>query len=75
VAEDAGDRIHPCVDGLLERLIEDACSDAIASGEERLTTGLLDGITISLGNLDRRDATVGEVPPVPARPRTPGLLT
>lgn len=56
--------------GLLERLIEDGCSEAIGTGEERLTADLLDGVDISLGNLSRRDPAAGEVPPVPARPRT-----
>jgi hypothetical protein len=56
--------------GLLERLIEDGCSEAISTGEERLTADLLDGVDISLGNLSRRDPAAGEVPPVPARPRT-----
>jgi hypothetical protein len=54
--------------GLLERLIEDACSEAIGTGEERLTASLLDDVDISLGS-GRRDTAAGEVPPVPARPR------
>ena len=55
--------------GLLERLIEDGCSEAIGTGEERLTADLLDDVDISLGNLSRRDPAAGEVPPVPARQR------
>ncbi len=54
--------------GLLERLIEDGCTRAIASGTERLTIELLDGIEINLGNLPGRDPTAGEIPPVPPRP-------
>jgi len=56
--------------GLLERLIEDGCMRAIDTGEERLTTKLLDGIELNLGNVPGRDPTAGEVPPVPPRPAT-----
>lgn len=55
--------------GLLERLVEDACAEAMDTGEERLTTGFLDGIAISLANLAARDPAAGEVPPIPAQPR------
>jgi chloramphenicol 3-O-phosphotransferase len=54
--------------GLLERLLEDGCTRAIDAGEERLTTQLLDGIEINLGNLPGRDPAAGEIPPVPPRP-------
>jgi hypothetical protein len=54
--------------GLLERLIEDGCTHAIKSGEERLTIELLDGIELNLGNVPGRDPTAGEVPPVPPPP-------
>jgi len=54
--------------GLLERLLEDGCTRAIAAGTERLTLELLDGIEINLGNLPNRDPTAGEIPPVPPRP-------
>ncbi|MBO2461210.1 AAA family ATPase [Actinomadura violacea] len=54
--------------GLLERLIEDGCSQAIDSGAERLTTGLLDSVTISLDHLPVRDPAAGEVPAIPAPP-------
>ncbi|OHV54943.1 hypothetical protein BCD48_44380 [Pseudofrankia sp. BMG5.36] len=55
--------------GLLERLIEDGCTAALDSGEERLTSNLLDGVTINLGNPPRRDPTAGELPTVPGHPR------
>ena len=54
--------------GLLERLLEDGCTRAIASGEERLTIELLDRIELNLGNVPGRDPTAGEVPPVPPPP-------
>jgi len=55
--------------GLLERLIEDGCSHAIDAGVERLTTDLLDGIDINLGNVPARAAS--EVPHLPPRPTAP----
>jgi hypothetical protein len=57
--------------GLLERLIEDGCSEAIDTGQERLTTGLLDGVTISLDGLPARDPAAGEIPAVPGQSATP----
>jgi hypothetical protein len=54
--------------GLLERLIEDGCTRAIASGGEQLTIELLEGIELNLGNVPGRDPTAGEVPPVPPAP-------
>ena len=54
--------------GLLERLIEDGCTEALDTGVEQLTESLLDQVTINLGNDPGRDATAGEIPPVPATP-------
>lgn len=54
--------------GLLERLLEDGCTQAIKSGREQLTIELLDGIELNLGNLPGRDPTAGEVPPIPPQP-------
>ena len=54
-------RTHGVV-GLLRRLIEDGCARAIATGEERLTRGLLAGTAIRLGDLD---PDAGEVPDIP----------
>jgi hypothetical protein len=51
--------------GLLERLIEEACAEALDTGAENLTEDLLDGILINLGNDPRRDPAAGEVPAVP----------
>ena len=53
--------------GLLERLIEDGCAAAIATGREHLTTALLDDIDLSLSTADR-DPAAGEIPAIPARP-------
>ncbi|MGH3614768.1 MAG: hypothetical protein ACRDRK_19690 [Pseudonocardia sp.] len=52
--------------GLLERLIEDGCTEAVDTGAEQLTADLLDSILINLGNDPARDATAGEIPRVPA---------
>ncbi|OEJ22957.1 hypothetical protein AR457_37740 [Streptomyces agglomeratus] len=58
--------------GLLERLIEDGCTEALTSGAECLTETLLDGLPLTLGGAGR-DAEAGEIPTVPAasarRPR------
>jgi hypothetical protein len=54
--------------GLLERLIEDGCTQVIDSGAEHLTTTLLDDIELNLGNLPDRDPTAGEIPQVPPQP-------
>ncbi|MFJ4873241.1 TniB family NTP-binding protein [Streptomyces sp. NPDC088757] len=54
--------------GLLERLIEDGCREAIDSGEEQLTEDLLENIAIDLPDAGRRDVDAGEVPAVPSKP-------
>jgi Bacterial TniB protein len=51
--------------GLLERLIEDGCQEAIASGAECLSETLLDGIAITLDRAPLRDPGAGEVPDIP----------
>jgi hypothetical protein len=58
--------------GLLERLVEDGCAEALDSGVEKLTDTLLDDITINLGNDPTRDPAVGEIPAVPAAVRRGG---
>ncbi|WP_262705060.1 MULTISPECIES: hypothetical protein [Streptomyces] len=50
--------------GLLARLIEDGCQEAIDSGRELLDEALLDEIIISLDD-PSRDPAAGEVPPIP----------
>jgi hypothetical protein len=57
-------RTHGIV-GLLRRLIEDGCAQAIATGQERLTPELLAGTAIRLGNLADLDPGAGEVPDIP----------
>lgn len=57
-------RTHGVV-GLLRRLIEDGCAQAIATGEERLTPELLAGIVIRLDNREDLDPDAGEVPDIP----------
>ncbi len=54
--------------GLLERLLEDGCREAIETGTERLTETLLNDITINLINTSGRDSTAGEIPAVPSPP-------
>ncbi|WP_378741017.1 hypothetical protein [Nocardia brasiliensis] len=56
--------------GLLERLIQDDCTEAIATGEEQLTPDLLDTVTIDIGNDPARVADAGEIPTVPD-PKSP----
>ncbi|MFF4602357.1 TniB family NTP-binding protein [Streptomyces sp. NPDC001339] len=53
------------VAGLLERLVEDGCEEAIGSGEECLTESLLEGIEIDAEDGPGRDREAGEVPHVP----------
>ncbi|WP_406468955.1 TniB family NTP-binding protein [Streptomyces sp. NBC_01594] len=55
--------------GLLERLVEDGCTEAIAGGSERLTESLLNSLPLTLVDATGRDAHAGEIPAVPARPR------
>ncbi|KOY53600.1 AAA family ATPase [Streptomyces sp. XY332] len=52
--------------GLLKRLIEDGCREAIESGAEELTPELLATIPIQLGNVADRDPSAGEIPEIPA---------
>ncbi|MFJ4886055.1 TniB family NTP-binding protein [Streptomyces sp. NPDC088731] len=52
--------------GLLERLIEDGCQEAIDSGAEHLSEALLEGIAITVNGAPGRDADAGEVPDVPS---------
>jgi hypothetical protein len=54
--------------GLLERLVEDGCREAIDTGQERLTEALLDGVTLSLDGAPGRDPAAGEIPPIPPHP-------
>jgi AAA domain len=54
--------------GLLERLIEDGCREAIESGKERLTEALLDGVAISLDDARGRNRDASEIPTVPPQP-------
>jgi hypothetical protein len=61
--------------GLLSRLIEDACSVAIATGDETLTPELAGEIPIRLDDLEDLDPDAGEIPDIPADvapPASPG---
>jgi len=53
--------------GLLERLIEDGCQEAVASGAECLSEDLLDGIAITIDKTPFRDPGAGEVPDIPGQ--------
>jgi hypothetical protein len=55
--------------GLLERLIEDGCREAMDTSKETLTEALLDSIAIDLACTPGRDPQAGEVPGVPPRRR------
>jgi hypothetical protein len=58
--------------GLLERLIEDGCREAIGTGTEHLDQALLDNVTLSLPDADGRDAGAGEIPANPSGSAPPG---
>jgi hypothetical protein len=58
--------------GLLERLIEDGCRDAIDTGTEHLGQALLDNVALSLPDARSRDAQAGEIPAIPPRPAPSG---
>jgi len=51
--------------GLLERLIEDGCREAMDTGTERLTESLLNDVALALTNAAGRDPSAGEIPAVP----------
>ncbi len=59
------ERTHGVV-GLLERLVEDGCQEAIDTGTECLTESLLEGIALNLSSEPGRDPNAGEIPDVPA---------
>ena len=54
--------------GLLERLIEDGCREAIGTGAEHLGQTLLDSVALSLPDARGRDADAGEIPAIPPAP-------
>ena len=58
--------------GLLERLIEDGCREAVDTGTERLDQALLDSVALSLPDIHDRDAGAGEIPPIPPAPPRAG---
>ena len=65
--------------GILRKLIQKACRRAIETGEEEITTALLDSLTITRKDLPGLDPDSGEIPDIlaapaakkPARPRKP----
>jgi hypothetical protein len=58
--------------GLLERLLEDGCREAIDTGTERLSQAVLDNVALSLSGASGRDAQAGEIPAIPPGPGQPG---
>lgn len=54
--------------GLLERLIEDGCREAIGTGAERLDQAILDNVAVSLPDAGSRDPGAGEIPAIPPGP-------
>src|SRR5262249_46427782 len=58
--------------GLLERLIQDGCREAIDAGTEHLDQALLDNVTLSLPDAGGRDAGAGEIPAIPSGSAPPG---
>lgn len=57
--------------GLLRRLIEDGCTEAITSGEERLTPDVLARTTIHLRDHSDLDPAAGEIPEIPQNVKPP----
>lgn len=62
------DRPTNGVVGLLERLIEDGCREAIDTGAETLTQDILDSVTVNITGAPGRDPAAGEIPAVPPKP-------
>ncbi|MFG1967647.1 hypothetical protein ACGFJ2_59210, partial [Nonomuraea sp. NPDC049028] len=58
--------------GLLERLLEDGCREAIETGDEKLTESLLDNVVLRLPGSPERDPAAGEVPELPPQPTRRG---
>ncbi|MGW1883603.1 hypothetical protein [Streptomyces sp. NPDC001970] len=54
--------------GLLERLIEDGCTEAITNQTECLTQTLVDSLPLTLAGAPGRDAQAGEIPALPTDP-------
>jgi len=58
--------------GLLKKLIQEGCRNAIETGTETITAGLLDTLTLSPDDLPDLDSGAGEIPDIPApAPRKP----
>jgi hypothetical protein len=58
--------------GVLERLIEEACQEAIETGAERITIELLDDLEMDLAGVVGRDRQAGEIPDLPQPTRVRG---
>lgn len=52
--------------GILRKLIQKACRRAIESGDEEITTSLLDSLTLTRRDLPGLDPDSGEIPDIPA---------
>ena len=57
--------------GLLRKLIQAGCRQAIETGTETITAGLLDTLAVSPADLPGLDPDAGEVPEIPAPPGPP----
>jgi len=54
--------------GILRKLIQKACRRAIETGEEEITAGLLDSLTLTRKDLPGLDPDSGEIPDILAAP-------
>ncbi|MGH3421848.1 MAG: AAA family ATPase, partial [Streptosporangiaceae bacterium] len=54
--------------GLLKKLIQAGCRQAIETGTETITAGLLDALTVSPADLPGLDPGAGEIPGIPPAP-------
>jgi hypothetical protein len=57
--------------GLLKKLIQAGCRQAIETGTETITAGLLDALTVSPADLPGLDPDAGEIPDIPPAPARP----
>ena len=57
--------------GLLKKLIQAGCRQAIETGTETITAGLLDALTVSPADLPGPGPGAGEIPGIPPAPARP----
>jgi hypothetical protein len=61
--------------GLVKKIVQAGCRYAIETGQEQITTNLLDTLTLSPADLPELDPDAGEIPDIPAPPVWPPRRT